>query len=29
MDKLPVSTLPKLDYAREFPFSDSDFERIR
>lgn len=29
MEKQPPFVLPKVEYNREFPFSDSDFERIR
>lgn len=29
MDKQPPITMPKIEYNREFPFTDSDFERIR
>ncbi|MDF0605164.1 chemotaxis protein CheR [Neisseriaceae bacterium TC5R-5] len=29
MNKFPPLEIPKVEFAREFPFSDSDFERIR
>lgn len=29
MNKLPPLTLPKIEFTREFPFTDADFERIR
>jgi chemotaxis protein methyltransferase CheR len=29
MDKLPPITMPKIEYNREFSFTENDFERIR
>lgn len=29
MNKLPPIQLPKIEFAREFTFSDADFERVR